>query len=181
MAKTILYHGSYCIVQTPDLSLCNMDKDFGQGFYLTTSRGQAAKFVSTSIKKAIARKIVPPSYHRGFISQFEFDGIDNLSCHVFQNADASWLHCVAAHRKKGCIEGELEKWANYDLICGKIANDQTNTVIAAYIDEVYGPIASERATELAIEFLEPEKLKDQWSFKTQKSIESLTFISSEEV
>jgi hypothetical protein len=109
MAKTILYHGSYCIVQTPSLSLCNMDKDFGQGFYLTTSRSQAEKFVSTSIKKAIARKIVPSSYCRGFINKFEFDNIENLSCHIFQNADASWLHCVAAHRKRGCIKGEFEK------------------------------------------------------------------------
>ena len=29
MAKTILYHGSYCIVQKPNLSLCNMDKRSG--------------------------------------------------------------------------------------------------------------------------------------------------------
>jgi hypothetical protein len=181
MAKTILYHGSYCIVQKPNLSLCNTGKDFGQGFYLTTSKKQAEKFVRTSIKKAIARKIVPQSYNRGFISKFEFDDFENLHCHVFQNADASWLHCVAAHRKRGCIEGEFEKWTGFDLICGKIANDQTNTVIAAYIDEVYGPIMSERATEIALEFLEPEKLKDQWCFKTQKSIDCLKFISSEEV
>ncbi|MBR6124501.1 DUF3990 domain-containing protein [Candidatus Saccharibacteria bacterium] len=181
MAKTILYHGSYCIVQKPNLSLCNTGKDFGQGFYLTTSKKQAEKFVRTSIKKAIARKIVPQSYNHGFISKFEFDDFENLHCHVFQNADVSWLHCVAVHRKRGCIEGEFEKWSDFDLICGKIANDQTNTVIAAYIDEVYGPIMSERATKIALEFLEPEKLKDQWCFKTQKSIDCLKFISSEEV
>ena len=132
MAKTILYHGSYGIVQKPNLSLCNMDKDFGQGFYLTTSRSQAEKFVSTSIKKAIARKIVPSSYCRGFINKFEFDNIENLSCHIFQNADASWLHCVAAHRKRG--------WMHKRRI-----------------------------------------RKDQWCFKTQRSLDCLKFISSEEV
>ena len=34
----ILYHGSYCIVENPDLQKCAMYKDFGRGFYLTTSK-----------------------------------------------------------------------------------------------------------------------------------------------
>lgn len=34
----ILYHGSYCEVDVPDLSKCAKQKDFGQGFYLTTSK-----------------------------------------------------------------------------------------------------------------------------------------------
>ena len=50
----ILYHGSYCEVKKPDLSMCAKRKDFGQGFYLTTSREQAESFVKTSIVKAVA-------------------------------------------------------------------------------------------------------------------------------
>ena len=34
----LLYHGSYCIVENPDLQKCAFYKDFGQGFYLTTGR-----------------------------------------------------------------------------------------------------------------------------------------------
>lgn len=37
----VLYHGSYCIVENPDLSKCAIYKDFGRGFYLTTSKEQA--------------------------------------------------------------------------------------------------------------------------------------------
>ena len=37
----ILYHGSYCVVKNPDLEKCAMYKDFGRGFYLTTSKEQA--------------------------------------------------------------------------------------------------------------------------------------------
>ena len=34
----VLYHGSYCEVKEPDLAKCAKRKDFGQGFYLTTSK-----------------------------------------------------------------------------------------------------------------------------------------------
>ena len=50
----VLYHGSYCEVKAPDLGKCAKRKDFGQGFYLTTSKEQAESFLRTSIAKAIA-------------------------------------------------------------------------------------------------------------------------------
>ena len=37
----VLYHGSYCEVKEPDLAKCAKRKDFGHGFYLTTSKEQA--------------------------------------------------------------------------------------------------------------------------------------------
>ena len=39
----VLYHGSYCEVKAPDLAKCTKRKDFGQGFYLTTSKEQAIR------------------------------------------------------------------------------------------------------------------------------------------
>ena len=50
----VLYHGSYCEVKEPELAKCAKRKDFGQGFYLTTSKEQAESFLRTSIAKAIA-------------------------------------------------------------------------------------------------------------------------------
>ena len=50
----VLYLGSYCEVKAPDLGKCAKRKDFGQGFYLTTSKEQAESFLRTSIVKAIA-------------------------------------------------------------------------------------------------------------------------------
>ena len=47
-----LYHGSYTIVDKPDLSKCEAGKDFGQGFYLPTDIEQARRFVKSSIGKA---------------------------------------------------------------------------------------------------------------------------------
>ena len=34
----ILYHGSYCKVAKPELEKCAKRKDFGRGFYLTSSK-----------------------------------------------------------------------------------------------------------------------------------------------
>ena len=50
----VLYHGSYCEVKDLDLAKCAKRKDFGQEFYLTTSKEQAESFLRTSIAKAIA-------------------------------------------------------------------------------------------------------------------------------
>ena len=42
--EMFLYHGSYCEVAVPNLSKCAAYKDFGKGFYLTTSKKQAEKY-----------------------------------------------------------------------------------------------------------------------------------------
>lgn len=56
----ILYHGSYCEVTSPQLSKCAKRKDFGKGFYLTTSREQAVSFLKTSVIKAEAEGVIEP-------------------------------------------------------------------------------------------------------------------------
>ena len=48
--KMYLYHGSYCEVSKPDLSKCAGFKDFGGGFYLTSSEKQAQDFAKISTK-----------------------------------------------------------------------------------------------------------------------------------
>ena len=96
----VLYHGSYCEVKEPDLAKCAKRKDFGQGFYLTTSKEQAESFLRTSIAKAIATGTIEEGQKFGYISTFEFKLSGNLETHIFENADVDWLHCIAAHRKK---------------------------------------------------------------------------------
>ncbi len=54
----ILYHGSYCVVENPDLKKCSFYKDFGQGFYLTSSKIQAKSFAKISATKARANEIL---------------------------------------------------------------------------------------------------------------------------
>lgn len=106
----VLYHGSYCEVKEPDLAKCAKRKDFGQGFYLTTSKEQAESFLRTSIAKAIATGTIEEGQKFGYISTFEFNLSGNLETHIYENADVDWLHCIAAHRKKKCLSKLNVKW-----------------------------------------------------------------------
>ena len=97
----ILYHGSYCNVPEPDLKKCAKYKDFGQGFYLTTSKEQAQRFSLTSLKKAIANGTVDEHQNYGIVSVFRcpLEEWDLLNTCEFETADSKWLNCIAGHRK----------------------------------------------------------------------------------
>ena len=129
----VLYHGSYCEVKEPDLAKCAKRKDFGQGFYLTTSKEQAESFLRTSIVKAIAT---------------------------------------------GTIECEMAK---YDIIAGKIADDATNATLTAYLAGAFGTAGDQEADDFCIKQLLPNKLKDQYCFKTEAAIECLKFVKGEKI
>ena len=129
----VLYLGSYCEVKEPDIAKCTKRKDFGQGFYLTTSKEQAESFLRTSIVKAIAT---------------------------------------------GTIEREMAK---YDIIAGKIADDATNATLTAYLAGAFGTAGDKEADDFCIRQLLPNKLKDQYCFKTESAIECLKFVKGEKI
>lgn len=104
----LLYHGSYCEVKQPDLANCADFKDFGKGFYVTSSREQAEKFIDTSLKKARAQGVI----------------------------------------------GEEQR---------------------------YGVVGSEEADRMCISRLIPERLKNQFCFRTDKSLKVLSFEGSERI
>ena len=62
-----------------------------------------------------------------------------------------------------------------DIVIGKVANDQTNPTITAYLNGFYGDILSDRAVNFAIEELLPNKLEDQCCFLNKKAVNCLTF------
>lgn len=175
-----LYHGSYTIVKRPDLSKCMNGKDFGKGFYLTTDVYQARRFVKTAIGKAVKNGVEGIDSAKGYVSVFELRKLDGLIVHEFVNADSDWLHCVASHRRQGILADEIFKWQKYDLIAGKIANDNTNQVITAYINGTYGAVGSDSADRFAIGLLMPERLTDQVCIRTKTAIDRIKFIDVEE-
>jgi len=167
-----VYHGSYVEVQQPDLNKCKENKDFGRGFYITTDRQQAIKFA-----RLIAERHNATS---GVLNEYVLSDIDGLDYYAFENTDLDWLNCVVGNRKRK-YSPLSQKWANYDILSGKVANDDTSTVINAYLLGIYGEIGSETAGKTAIANLEPENLKDQLCFKTEKAISKLHFVKSEKV
>lgn len=177
----ILYHGSYCEVREPDLLKCSSRKNFGKGFYLTSSKEQAEKFLKISIAKGIVKGDIKADQTYGYISAFKVDMKNELLSHMFETADANWLHCIVAHRKRKSFT-ELEKeMSKYDVIIGKIADDQTNTTLTAYMGGAFGLIGSQESDDFCISQLLPEKLEDQFCFRTERAIECLIFVESERV
>ena len=177
----ILFHGSYCEVQKADLSHCKKYKDFGKGFYLTSNKEQAKNFALLSTRKAIADGLVSSQQKYGVLSCFRFHPSEMLRTIIFQEANAQWLHCVVGHRRKNLFKDLTGQFESFDIIGEKIANDNTNATILAYIAGTFGEIGSARADEICISLLLPERLKDQYCFRSEKSLACLEWIRSEKV
>ena len=101
--------------------------------------------------------------------------------HIFENADVDWLHCIAAHRKKKMFIEVEREMAKYDIIAGKIADDATNATLTAYLAGAFGTAGDKEADDFCIRQLLPNKLKDQYCFKTEAAIECLKFVKGEKI
>lgn len=150
-----LYHGSYTKVPNPDLGKCARFKDFGRGFCLTTSQEQARSFSKLSARKAVDRRV--------------------------PDADPAWLRCVVAHRRRRSFPELVEQLAPFDVIVGKIANDQTNITLALYMDGVFGAVGSAEAERACVTQLLPNRLRDQYCFRSERALKCLRFAGSETV
>lgn len=177
----IFYHGSYCEVLKPDLTKCSRFKDFGKGFYLTSSFEQAKKFAILTTHKAIENKQIPSTQKTSYVSVFKFLGSQELKIHKFETANIDWLHCIVAHRKKNSFADLLSTFSNYDIILGKIANDNTNATITAYMASTFGEIGSNQADNICISLLLPERLENQFCFRSEKSLLELEYLRSEKI
>ena len=84
------------------------------------------------------------------------------NCLCFAAPDKDWLRYIASNRtgKVGLDE--------FDLVIGPVANDQAIRTINSYLKGHY-------PEHIAIELLLPQKLKDQYTFKTEKALELLHF------
>lgn len=176
----MLYHGGYTEVSKINLSVCKSGLDFGKGFYLTTSYEQARSFIESSVKKNIRRRILPPDFdvNDGKVSIYRYHARPEVKIHYFTAADTEWLHYVAGNRDDGLFRELIVRFADYDIIGGKIANDNTAAMLNAYIAGGYGEPGSARADDFTISGLLPDRLKDQFCFKTDKAVESQEFIGS---
>ena len=68
-----------------------------------------------------------------------------------------WLRFVVKNRTGQYVTSD------WDIIAGPVANDQTAPVIDLFLDGMYNE-------QEAIKRLLPQKLKDQYTFKTEEAI-----------
>lgn len=91
------------------------------------------------------------------------------------------LHCVVGHRKNNTFPDIVDNMKKYDIIAGKIADDATNVTILTYLVGAYGTIGSTEADNFCINRLIPERLKNQFCFRTINSLKCLSLIESEQI
>ena len=151
----LLYHGSNMAVKIPRLIPSKRLLDFGPAFYLTSDEEQARRW---SIRTTTIREEGVPT-----ISVFEFDEqvLTQLDVLSFDSPNRDWLLYVIANRT-----GKPTR--QYDIVFGPVANDQTIRTINDYQNGYF-------TIEIAIQILQPQKLKDQYAFKTERALQNLHF------
>ena len=147
----ILYHGSNVAVEEPRLLKIQRDLDFGKGFYTTSDLDQATKWAR---RTALRLRLT-----ESFVSVYEIDESEMSKLRIleFDSPNVDWLRFVVQNRKGHPVSQE------WDIITGPVANDQTAPVIDLFLDGMYDE-------QEAIRRLLPQKLRDQYTFKTPKAI-----------
>lgn len=153
-----LYHGSNVEVSNPQILESDRRLDFGKGFYLTSSFEQAKRWAELTVKRRETGKAT--------VSVFEFDenSVSDLKILHFTQAQKEWLEYVSMNRKNQIIPND-----DYDIVIGPVANDRTILVISLYFSGIYD-------IEETIKRLMPQKLCDQYTFRTEKAIKKLKFV-----
>lgn len=157
-----LYHGSNIAVQNPKIIKSDRRLDFGTGFYLTSDKAQAERWAElTRMRRNSGNAIV---------SVFELDEniLESLNVLHFQKADKAWLEYVTANRKNIPLKND-----DYDIVIGPVANDKTMPVISLYFSGIYD-------IDETIKRLLPQKLSNQYTFKTEKSLFDLKFLEAKQ-
>lgn len=158
-----LYHGSNIAVQNPKIMKSDRRLDFGTGFYLTSDFSQAERWAElTRMRRNTGNAIV---------SVFELDEniLESLNVLHFQKADKAWLEYVTANRKNIPLKND-----DYDIVIGPVANDKTMPVISLYFSGIYD-------IDETIKRLLPQKLSNQYTFKTEKSLSALKFLETKQI
>ncbi|MCC8097440.1 MAG: DUF3990 domain-containing protein [Eubacterium sp.] len=152
----ILYHGSNVVVEKSKIILSDRRLDFGSGFYLTSDYEQAKRWSNLTMKR--------PRSGKALVSVFEINEemLSKLCVLKFDSASIEWLKFVSSNRN------DISFIDNHDIVIGPVANDRTMPVLKNYFSGIY-------TEEEAIKRLLPQKLSDQYAFKTERAISVLKF------
>lgn len=152
MSKQIVYHGSYCKIEGPQILERKYSKDFGNGFYCTILKEQAEKW---------AKK-----YETAVVNIYEYHDNKNLKIKEFTMMTEEWLDFIV-----DCRNGKPH---NYDIVIGVMADDQVYNYISQFID---GEISREAFWELA-KFRYPTH---QIAFCSKEALNCIKYIGYEEI
>jgi hypothetical protein len=161
-----LYHGSTLIVDSPRIIKSEQGRDFGTGFYTTGIKEQAVRWAK---RKALIEKR-RANTAKAIVSIYEFDEAHYRDLKVihFPEPSAEWLNMICACRSN------RDYSHGYDIITGKIANDNVGETVSYVIQGIMRP-------EDALEKLKFAKINDQICFATEKALAYLRYTGFEEL
>jgi len=139
-------------VSNPNLKYSNRKRDFGKGFYLTSSKEQAIAWARHRAKITENGKATVTIY------ELDDSYISQLSVKKFESANLEWLEFITKNRKS---EENVE--IPYDIIIGPVANDNTTPTLNLYLSGIIDE-------EVAIKNLKTYVLKDQYVIKSDKAL-----------
>ena len=157
-----IYHGSFEVVESPEIRQPSRSLDYGSGFYTTTSYEQA--------KRLVERRMKDKGMAVGYVNVYELDDIalENMKVLSFEKPTVEWVNFVMKNRTERGFSHD------YDIVYGPVADDSVYTQFTLY----EGGIIS--MTTL-IQELKTYKLVDQFLFHTEKSLTAIKFIESIEI
>ena len=85
----------------------------------------------------------------------------------FNKANKKWLDYIELNRFENFSD-------RYDIVIGPVADGRTVKIVDDYRSEVIN-------SEEALNLLRPDRLKDQYAFKTSEAISYLTFINCQKI
>ncbi|MCM4100704.1 DUF3990 domain-containing protein [Clostridioides difficile] len=119
----IVYHGSYCVVKTPNITFSRDSLDFGKGFYVTSIKTQAINWTERFKKRG--KKEYLNSY------SLDIDKLkENCKVKIFNSYNLEWLDFIIECRNMSDI------YMKYDIIIGGIADDKIYNTIELYQDNL---------------------------------------------
>ena len=160
----ILYHGSNIKVTEIDLSKCRPYKDFGQGFYLTDIREQAARMAGRVARlyggspQVSAFRIDEAAFIAGDIKILTFD-----------KPSKDWALFVMNNRNKKFSDfGDslCNQDNKYDIVTGPVANDDIVYLFRTFSRGLID-------IDALIRGLEYKSLTTQYSFHTERVLKYL--------
>ena len=148
----IIYHGSYCEVEKPEIREGKYTKDFGIGFYCTILEEQALKWAE--------------KYETPIINKYEYEESKNLKIKEFAVMTEEWLDFI--------IDSRNGVKHDYDIVIGAMADDQVYNYIT---DLLAGNITRAAFWELA-KFRHPTH---QIAFCTEEALKCIKFLEAEKI
>ena len=149
----IVYHGSVTEVREPDVLHSFRELDFGKGFYVTTVQRQAERW---ALRRA---DLFGPA--KAIVNEYVMlENTDAFSVLTFGSDLNAWLDFVCK-----CRDGEPD-YQQYDLICGKVADDRVYRVVELYKDGIWD-------RDRALKEIRAYEDYDQTAFISQRAIDAL--------